>query len=94
MHMCTFQKTVRIMESMKRVASKSAKRSVSNPEGGDDGEHQHENKEKPKPPMKPKSIKVREVKWERYRRVKKLAGNVHRAPLQQQNLSCSFYSNE
>ena len=82
--MCTFQKTVRIMESMKRVASKSAKRSVSNPEGGDDGEHQHENKEKQKP-MKPKSIKVREDKWERYRRVTKLAGNVHKAPPQQQN---------
>ena len=49
------QKTVRIMESMKRVASKSAKRSVSNPaEGADghDGGEQQEPKEKPKPKIK------------------------------------------
>ena len=52
------------MESMKRVASKSAKRSVSNPaEGADghDGGEQQEPKEKPKPKIKVRKTQTNKV---------------------------------
>ena len=51
------------MESMKRVASKSAKRTSSNPDGAaEDGEQQQEEKKKPK-------IKVRRNTQNRIRKL-------------------------